>query len=159
MSAIFRTILCLSIACSTVGCASLMTDNNTPVKVETVAADGTDVKEASCAIVSGVTRTEFKTPAVVPIRKASSDVYLECKKEGLPDGRATLVARAGAATFGNIIAGGIIGAVVDQSTGKAYNYPEWVRVVMGKYLKFDRSDHKDGVQTPGKDAVDSEKKP
>ncbi len=159
MNGIFRIILCLAVSCSTIGCASLMTDNNTPVKVETVTADGVDVKEASCAIVSGVTRTEFKTPAVIPLRKSSADVYLECKKEGLPDGRANLVARAGAATYGNILAGGIIGAVVDQSTGKAYNYPEWVRVVMGKYLNFDRSDHKDGVQTPGKDALDKDKKP
>jgi len=33
--------------------------------------------------------------------------------------------------FGNIIAGGIIGAGIDMSTGAAYDYPSLITVEMG----------------------------
>ena len=37
-----------------------------------------------------------------------------------------------AAMFGNIILGGVVGAVIDHSSGAAYEYPEQVHVVMGR---------------------------
>jgi len=49
--------------------------------------------------------------------------------------------------FGNIILGGGIGAIVDHSNGSAYNYPEWMRLVFGQNLTFDRGDYKSGEAT------------
>jgi len=57
--------------------------------------------------------------------------------------------------FGNIIFGGGIGAIIDHSSGKAYNYPEWMQVVFGRILVFDRTAHEDGVPMAGKDAAPS----
>jgi hypothetical protein len=127
-----------------VGCASLTTSNENNIRVETVDATGTEVKDATCSILKGAARTEFKTPAVIPVQKGSADLRIDCSKEGVADGKAVLTSRAGGATFGNILAGGIIGALVDQSTGKAYNYPEWIQIIMGKLLAFDRKEHENG---------------
>jgi hypothetical protein len=132
------------------GCASIMTSNENQVRVETVDASGKEVKDAICTVLRGDTRTSFNTPAVVPIAKGSGDIRMDCTKTGVPEGKAVLMSRVGAATFGNIIAGGVVGAVVDQATGKAYNFPEWVQIVMGQFLVFDRRDHNDGKPTPGK---------
>jgi hypothetical protein len=133
------------------GCASLTTPNENNIRVETVDATGGEVKDATCAILKGSTRTEFKTPAVIPVAKGSGDLRIDCSKEGLAEGKAVLTSRPGGATFGNILAGGIIGALVDQSTGKAYNYPEWVQIIMGKFLAFDRKEHENGK--PNKSTV------
>jgi hypothetical protein len=134
-----------------VGCASLTTPNENNIRVETVDATGAEVKDATCSILKGATRTEFKTPAVIPVAKGGGDLRIDCSKEGLAEGKAVLTSRAGGATFGNILAGGLIGALVDQSTGKAYNYPEWVQIIMGKFLAFDRKEHENGK--PNKSTV------
>jgi hypothetical protein len=47
--------------------------------------------------------------------------------------------------------GGIIGTAVDQADGKAYNLPEWVQIVMGKMISFDRNDHVAGKPNLGKE--------
>ena len=49
--------------------------------------------------------------------------------------------------FGNILIGGGIGAIIDHSNGSAYNYPEWMRIVLGDNLVFDRRDFASGVPT------------
>lgn len=134
----------------TVGCASLTTSNESQVRVETVDAAGVEVKDASCFMARGGVRSEFKTPAVVAVSKGSSNVMIDCSKPGSPDGKAVLTSRVGAATFGNILVGGFIGAAVDQATGKAYNYPDWIQIVMGKLLSFDRTHHVDGKPMAGK---------
>jgi hypothetical protein len=97
----------------------------------------------------GSLKSEFKTPAVVPVAKGSNNIVMDCTKQGLEDGEAVVTSRVGAATFGNVLAGGLIGAVVDQATGKAYNYPDWIQILMGKILGFDRSNQQDGKPTKG----------
>lgn len=133
-----------------VGCASLTTSNENQVRVETVDESGADVADVNCAMLRGSVRSEFKTPAVIALTKGSQQVMIDCTKAGMADGKAVLTSRVGAATFGNILAGGLIGIAVDQATGKAYNYPDWIKIVMGKLLSFDRSNHVDGKPLIGK---------
>mgnify|MGYP001331201146 CR=1 FL=1 len=64
----------------------------------------------------------------------------------------TAISRASAGMFGNLVFGGGIGAIIDHNRGTAYNYPEWVQVIFGKVLIFDRSAHKAGEPTPGKES-------
>jgi hypothetical protein len=148
-----RLFALLTLAAIMTGCASITTPSETQVKVETVSAEGAQVDSATCTVLRGGVATEFTTPGTVPVPKAAGDAGIECKKSGMPDGKGILISRVGGATFGNIILGGGVGAIVDQATGKAYNFPEWVRIVMGRTLTFDRADHKDGEVTPGKDAL------
>lgn len=123
------------------GCASLTTSNENQVRVEAVDVAGVEVKDAKCEMLRGDLRSEFKTPAVIPLKKDSTSVMIACTKEGQPEGKGLLISRVGAATFGNILLGGVIGAAVDQATGKAYNFPEWIQITLGKILTFDRKEH------------------
>ncbi len=147
--------ICVAVAVATAftGCASVTTSSETTVKVETRTQEGAAVEGADCALMRAGIATPFKSPGTVPVPKSAGDAGIECKKEGLPDGKAILISRVGGATFGNILIGGGVGAIVDQATGKAYNFPEWIQVVMGKTLTFDRADHKSGEPTPGKDPI------
>ena len=139
----------------TVGCASLTTSNENQVRVETVDEAGVGVADVNCAMLRGSVRSEFKTPAVIALSKGSQQVMIDCTKAGMSDGKAVLTSRVGAATFGNILLGGFVGAAVDQATGKAYNYPDWIQIVMGKLLSFDRANHVDGKPLLGK-AIDGQ---
>ena len=51
--------------------------------------------------------------------------------------------------FGNIIFGGGIGAIIDHNKGTAYTYPQWIRLVVGKMLGYDRKDDKDAAPNLG----------
>ena len=53
--------------------------------------------------------------------------------------------------FGNIILGGGIGAIIDHNKGTAYTYPQWIRLVVGKALGFDRNKDKDASPNLGAD--------
>ncbi len=128
----FLLFALLSIVSVMTGCASITTPSETQVKVETVSIEGAPVDSAKCTVMRAGIATEFTTPGTVPVAKAAGDAGIECKKVGMPDGKGILISRVGGATFGNILLGGGVGAIVDQATGKAYNFPEWVRIVMGR---------------------------
>ena len=53
--------------------------------------------------------------------------------------------------FGNIILGGGVGAIVDHVKGTAYTYPNWIQLVFGKTLVFDRTDENEGTPMAGKE--------
>ena len=59
------------------------------------------------------------------INKSASTMKITCEKA---DAKQEIFVESHTAgmTFGNILAGGVIGAAVDMSTGAAYKYPEKV---------------------------------
>ncbi len=54
--------------------------------------------------------------------------------------------------WGNILFGGGIGAIVDHNKGTAYSYPDWVKVILGDNLVFDRKNNVDNQLMTGQDA-------
>ncbi len=79
---------------------------------------------------------------------------IRCEADSRDDlAEGTAVSRPGAGMFGNILFGGGIGAIIDHNTGKAYNYPEWMQLVFGRVLIFDRNKHEDGVPMKGQDPL------
>ena len=124
------------------GCASLTTDAMQPVEVTTKTSQGTDVAQANCTLRNEKGEWEVTTPNTVSVHKASGNLLVNCKKQGLPDGKVQAISRAGAGMYGNLLAGGIIGAAIDHTSGKAYLYPTKIPVVMGKTSTVDRSNNK-----------------
>ena len=51
--------------------------------------------------------------------------------------------------FGNILFGEGVGAIIDHSKGTAYSYTDWVRVIKGDHLIFDRRNNRDAEVMPG----------
>lgn len=126
------------------GCASITGDTVQSIRVETVLVDGTEVQGAECELVNKFGAFRVKTPGSVSVRRSATDLYLTCRKADQADARGVAVSRANSGMWGNIIFGGAVGAVIDHGRGAAYTYPQWVQLVVGKLLRFDRSDDSEG---------------
>lgn len=125
-------------------CASITGDTVQSVRVETRLADGTEVRDADCELFNEYGSFRVKSPGSVMIRRSATDLNISCRKESLPNADGKAVSRANGGMFGNIIFGGGIGAIIDHNKGTAYTYPQWLQMVFGKLISFDRSDDKDG---------------
>jgi hypothetical protein len=108
-------------------------------------------EETPIQIANGYGQQMVKTPATVNVRRSSKDLQITCVKAGDADGRGVAISRANAGMAGNIIFGGGIGAIIDHNKGTAYTYPQWIQVVMGKLLSFDRRADQDGQPNRGVD--------
>ncbi len=131
------------------GCASVTHNNAQSIQIETILASGELVEGADCSLTNVERTYEVKTPGSVEIERSGNDLEVACRHPDFPDAKATAVSRANAGMYGNIILGGVIGAVIDHNTGKAYNYPDWLQLTMGKILRFDRSEDIQGQPSIG----------
>ncbi len=68
------------------------------------------------------------TPGSVRLDKSKNDLSVTCAKDGYQTATVSRAPSFGGATFGNIIAGGVIGVVVDAASGANYSYPDDIRV-------------------------------
>lgn len=141
-------------ACASMtGCASIMNDTTTPVRFETFSAAGVEIKDAECKLENDYGQQAIKTPATVNVRRSSKDLQITCIKPESGDGRGVAISRANAGMAGNILIGGGIGAIIDHNKGTAYTYPQWVQIVMGKLLTFDRRADVEGQPNRGTQAI------
>ena len=131
------------------GCASIVNDTTTPVRFETFSASGVEIKDAECKLENDYGQQSVKTPATINVRRSSKDLQITCVKVGEADGRGVAISRANGGLAGNILFGGGIGAIIDHNKGTAYTYPQWVQVVMGKLLTFDRRADVEGQPNRG----------
>lgn len=74
--------------------------------------------------------TIANTPGSAYIEKTKYDIKIECKKKGFET--ATYINHSGSAgaTFGNIVAGGLVGWGVDSATGADNKYDSPVNISM-----------------------------
>jgi hypothetical protein len=137
----------VAVATQLIGCASVSNGTTGTIRIETVAKDGKAVEGAKCNLSNDSGTVSVVTPGSVMVHRSSSDLKIDCKNEGAEPSTATgtAVSRVTGSMFGNILLGGGIGAIVDHSNGSAYNYPEWMRLVMGEISFFDRKDSVSGV--------------
>lgn len=155
-----RLTLILAITLSTLlsGCASITKDKHQPVRVETYSPDNVVVTGATCT--GKNERGEFSTDSAGTMRphRSGENLMVTCSKDGEQSGFATLVSRANGSMFGNILFGGGIGAIIDHNKGTAYSYPDWVRVIMGEDLVYDRKNNKENEIMLGQSASPDELK-
>lgn len=142
------------LACTAItGCASIMNDTTTPMRFETFSAAGVEIKDAQCKLENDYGQQNIKTPATVNVRRSSKDLQITCVKPESDDGRGVAISRANGGMAGNILFGGGIGAIIDHNKGTAYTYPQWVQVVMGKLLAFDRRADVEGQPNRGTQVI------
>ena len=138
------------------GCASITKDVNQPIKVETY-ADNKMVEGAKCTGKNERGESTATTPGNLVVHRSGQNLNVTCDKDGVK-GFATLISRANGGMFGNILFGGGIGAIIDHNKGTAYSYPDWVRVILGESLVFDRKNNKDKEVMTGQPATPEELK-
>lgn len=91
---------------------------------QSVAVDTTPKQGAECKISNEKgSWTVASTPGATTVTKAYGPLTAACKTTDGWTGSKAVESSTAAASFGNIIAGGIIGAAVDMGTGAAYTYP------------------------------------
>ncbi len=107
-------------------CATLVNGTSQTVTVSTTPPG------ASCTLDRMGTRIGAisSTPGSVRIDKSKNDLAVTCTKDGFQTATVAHAPSFGGATFGNIIAGGVIGVVVDAASGANYSYPDDIRVDM-----------------------------
>jgi len=148
-----RSEIATGVALLVTGCASITTDSTQMVRVDALDEQGQVVNDAKCDLTNDNATYQVDAGRHVMVKKSGKNLNIRCEspnREDLAEG--TAISRPGAGMFGNIIFGGGIGAIIDHSSGKAYNYPEWMQVVFGRILVFDRTEHEDGVPMAGKEA-------
>lgn len=129
LAAACAVVLCTAIS----GCASITTGTTHLIYVEARHKDA-EIRGATCTLENSAGKIELKTPGSGTVKRASSDLTIACERDGLPNGTVVARSRLKGALFGNIIFGGGIGAIIDASSGAAYDYAQKVVVQMGESL-------------------------
>lgn len=113
------------------GCASITGSRNQPISVTTT-HEGKPVTGASCTLVNDKGTFYVNTPGSVVVLKAYGDMSATCKKEESHVGVGTFQSASEGATWGNIVAGGLIGYAIDAGTGAGFSYPPTLNIEMIK---------------------------
>lgn len=103
------------------GCASVINGKSQDVKVKTTPAGATATANGM------ITQT---TPCVFDLRREDNHV-IEIKQEGYKTHRILIESTEGGAIFGNLLLGGLVGVIVDSSSGASKVLdPDEIDVVM-----------------------------
>jgi hypothetical protein len=127
-----HTLALLSAATMATGCASIVSGTSQPVSVETRSADGTQVTGANCRLNNNKGTWFLTSPGSTSVSRSFEALNVQCDKQGLEPGLATVKSSTKAMAFGNVLLGGPIGAGVDMATGAAFDYPNLIAVTMGR---------------------------
>ncbi len=139
--------LCLTLitlaAFNFTGCATITKDANQAVQIETYSKNNELITDATCSAKNERGEWSTKTTGAVNVHRSGENLIVKCDKEGHETGNGTVISRANGSMFGNILFGGGIGAIIDHNKGTAYSYPDWIRIILGDNLVFDRKHNKD----------------
>jgi hypothetical protein len=125
----YRLIIILWLLAMT-GCASIAGEKTQPITVQTI-YNNSEVAGIGCTLSNDDGTWFLTSPASVTVHKSTGDLAVDCKKDDMA-GHQTLVSKSNGAVWGNIIAGGGIGYLVDRNTGAGFDYPATVTVILRK---------------------------
>lgn len=135
------------------GCATVTGDATQAINIQTVDAQGRPIDGMACRIVNGSAEYMGDTPLFgLRVRRSSTPLVAECKRQGYPLARALIISRADLASGSTaqlLLPGGSSMLVIDHISGFMYSYPRWIRAQVGADMIFDRNDERGLQPTPG----------
>jgi len=133
------------------GCATLTGEATQKVSIQTVDKDGRAVDGMSCRASNNSADYVGVTPMFdTQVRRSSSALVVECRRDGLPLTRGVVVSRGvNMQPVQLLLPGGTSMMAIDHISGYMYSYPRWIRLQVGTDMVFDRRDEKDRGPTPG----------
>ena len=137
------------------GCATITKDANQSVQIETYSKDNQPLAGVVCTAQNDYGQWTMTAPGAVNVHRSGQNLLINCEKEGEESGKGTVISRANGSMFGNILFGGGIGAIIDHNKGTAYTYPNWLRIVMGNDLVYDRKNDKENTVMLGKSSAET----
>ena len=112
------------------GCASITGSKLQPVTIQTI-QDNKEVAGVGCTLTNDAGKWFVTTPGSVTVQKSTGDMAVDCTRDSAT-GHETLVSKSTGMLWGNIIAGGGIGYIVDRNTGAGFDYPNSITVILHK---------------------------
>jgi hypothetical protein len=106
------------------GCATLVSGDETDTQITT------DPIGAECELVGDNYNIFVTTPANVQLDSDAAPVTITCNADGHVEEIAEIDTSMDGTTFGNILAGGLIGFAVDAASGAGQKYPETIDLVL-----------------------------
>lgn len=110
------------------GCATVVQGTTENLHVATVPDT-----QADCVLRNREGQWRTTTPGTVKVKRSKSALHVECDAPGYGRGTATAEAHFNDVTFGNVVAGGLIGVGVDAATGANESYDD-VTIPLGPPL-------------------------
>ncbi len=124
-------IAALILVAMSTGCASVTGSKMQPVSVQTI-HENKEVAGIGCTLTNDAGKWFVTSPGSVTIHKSTGDLAVDCSKDANTHGHETVVSKSNGAVWGNIIAGGGIGYIIDRNTGAGFDYPNSITVMMRK---------------------------
>jgi len=121
---IFRAVALILAAPMFVGCASIVSDDDSTTYIET------DPEKARCELHGQDFRRVVETPDSVHLPSEAAPITVACKADGYRETAEVLDTSMDGWIIGNIIFGGIIGAAVDAARGAGQKFPPRFMVVL-----------------------------
>jgi len=143
--------LLIAFALALSGCATLTGDATQKLDIQTVDKDGRSIDGMSCRASNASADYVGVTPMFdTQVRRSSSALIVECRREGLPLTRGVIVSRGvNIQPLQLLLPGGTSMMAIDHLSGYMYSYPRWIRMQVGTDMVFDRRDETDRGPTPG----------
>jgi len=113
-------------------CSTIVSSNNQSVTIKAL-HENAEINGSTCKLSNSKGEWTTVTPQSVTVRKSFGDMSITCRKDKLM-GSKIVASSAEGSTFGNILIGGGIGALVDAGTGNGYSYPDAMTVDMMGYV-------------------------
>jgi hypothetical protein len=129
--------LALLLCAAATGCASVSGGNVQKMYVQAQTQTGAAVAGADCTLSNDKGSWRLTAPGDTSIVRSNKRMEVKCDKQALPQGVVSVESSTRGAMFGNIILGGVVGAVIDHNSGAAYEYPEMIKVIMGRMMSLD----------------------
>lgn len=121
-----KKLIIAAAALALTGCASITGNKVQPLTVTTT-YDNKEIAGVSCTLSNDAGNWAVTTPGTATVNKSTAALVINCKQDTLI-GNSSLESSANLNVWGNILAGGVIGYVVDRQTGAGFDYPSTVAI-------------------------------
>lgn len=114
----------LCLICLLSGCASIVSDNKSVTYLETVP------EACKCELHGQDFKRVVNTPNSISLPSEAAPITIACSAPGYKRTTATLDTKADGWIWGNILFGGVIGAVIDGAKGSGFKFPPKYSLVL-----------------------------
>ncbi|BAN26869.1 putative uncharacterized protein [Caballeronia insecticola] len=113
------------------GCASIIDGGEQQVTVVT-ASHAQPAPGQSCVLRNTRGMWTVVSPGTTKVRRADDALRVRCEAPGYAPRGTQVESGVNGMVFGNILIGGLVGYLIDRSSGAAFQYPEQIAIDMGE---------------------------
>jgi hypothetical protein len=122
----FTAVNIFVIGIALAGCATITTGSDDLVTIDT------DPNGAICRLTADGIQVAVinPTPGSIEVPKSKNDLTVRCDRDGYLPAEGVIESKFQGMTFGNILFGGVIGVIIDASSGASNNYDDGVLITL-----------------------------